>query len=94
MCYEHFRRCVVTPFWFGEPSDWVWVTPDGFTQGFALIREQVGLVNLLWLALDMTEPPVIYDARPVWEPLFGVDKKILERASFLTLEEFKMEKIC
>ena len=44
--------------WMERPDDWVWSTPDGQPQGFGLFwRQNVGLANLLWLALDMLRPP-------------------------------------
>lgn len=44
--------------WMDQPDDWVWTTPALDPQGFGLFwRDNVGLANLLWLALDMERPP-------------------------------------
>lgn len=44
--------------WMSYPDNWVWTTPARQPQGFGLHwRDNVGLANLLWLALDMERPP-------------------------------------
>ncbi len=51
-------------FWMDRPGDWVWSTAAGQPQGFGLVcRDEVGLANLLWLAMDMSRPPQTYDLR-------------------------------
>ncbi len=44
--------------WMKAPGDWVWTSTDGQPQGFGLFwRQNTGLANLLWLALDMDQAP-------------------------------------
>lgn len=50
--------------WMDRPGDWVWESIGGQLQGFGLSwRDNVGLANLLWLAMDMEAPPKIYHMR-------------------------------
>ena len=55
-----FLQCAKghTAAWMPDPDDWVWTTPAHQPQGFGLNwRDNVGMANLLWLALDMERPP-------------------------------------
>ncbi len=51
------------PCWCPDPDNWVWTRPDGAGQGLFPWREDTGLINLVWLMLDMDKPPETYDLR-------------------------------
>lgn len=57
------------PLWMDQPERWVWRRPDGAPQGPALVAQRApGLANLLWLSMDMAQPPRDYDG--IRNPLF------------------------
>lgn len=57
------------PLWMDQPERWLWRRPDGAPQGPALITQRSpGMANLMWLSLDMAQPPRDYDA--IRNPLF------------------------
>lgn len=50
--------------WMVNPGQWIWATAAGQAQGPGMVAdEDPGLANLIWLALDMEEPPRRYDLR-------------------------------
>lgn len=85
--------------WMDQPGEWAWPTPNGW-HGPALHWRagQVGLANLLWLALDLAAPPVAYVARdnPLYTriivyagKLLVNDTPLIDHAECLTLEQFR-----
>jgi hypothetical protein len=58
-------RHLADPFWMPRPRSWVWARPgDGQPQGFGLLAAaSPGLCNLLWLSMEMDQPPQTYDAQ-------------------------------
>jgi hypothetical protein len=99
------------PFWMGAPSAWVWRGPNG-PQGLGMLPRPrdlrqahvdespyrcFGLINLLWLSMDMPRPPTHYDARQnslycmllISAGAMLVDgMPLIEQASALTLHQF------
>lgn len=93
------RMKLHTGTWMEHPDIWQWTTPDGRPQGFGYgWRNSVGLSNLLWLSLDMSQPPDrAYDMRhhnlcvmviqaSGTTDLAGLSLR--EQAESLTLEQF------
>lgn len=85
--------------WVDQPEEWVWPGPIG-NQGPGLHwgMGQIGIANLLWLALDMDRPPARYSARdnPLYTYLIvhaaslKLDGLPLDdQAASLTLEQFR-----
>jgi hypothetical protein len=55
---------LASPQWMPNPGAWLWTRPDGNPQGFGMLAyTSPGMANLLWLAMDMDEPPSRYDTR-------------------------------
>ena len=88
--------------WMERPQEWIWLTPDlKSRQGFGMNWRDTNVgANLLWLALDMSTPPQIYDIRSnqlymmlvihgPYMRLNGVD--LFDQAASLTLEQFRNE---
>ncbi len=84
---------VLEPAWMGNPDSWIWRRPDGAMQGFGLNwRENVGLANLQWLAMDIDHAPADYDAHSnalyMWCLFQG--RTLQEAAELLTLHDFAL----
>jgi hypothetical protein len=51
------------PMWMDRPRSWIWKRPDGMSQGFGPDwQNNPGRANLLWLSMDLSQPPLQYDA--------------------------------
>lgn len=85
----------INPNWFPCPDSWVWRRPDGRQQGFGLAwRDDPGMANLQWLALDMQAAPrELFDVRMrplyLWLSLHG--QQLTVSASLLTLGQWVRE---
>lgn len=85
--------------WMEQPEGWAWPTPNGRQgPGRHFVAGQVGLANLLWLALDLPAPPASYNGRdnPLYvmlllhSPVMTVnDMLLIDHAGCLTLEQFR-----
>jgi hypothetical protein len=92
-------RHALAPNWMPHPDNWMWVRPDGVMQGFGNSwRDHVGLANLFWLALDMDQPPKLFDARQhqlymlllmYGSPTAGTLAQLVELAEFNPLPVFR-----
>lgn len=86
------------PNWMPAPETWEWRRPDGSRQGFGPYwRQDPGMANLLWLAMDLHRPPAEYDAsqNTLYTLLFthGATatlwgQPLLDMAGVLPLKEF------
>ena len=83
-------RRVLHPNWMPNPESWAWEGPHG-RQGLGPTwREHVGQHNLQWLALGMTDPPRLYNARenPLFMWVLMQGGRLAEQAELLTLQQF------
>ena len=96
-----FLATVRSPLWMPNPQAWRWQTPEGHFQGICpvdITNARPGLVNLMWLALDLAKPPAVpFDARDLslfkWVVWRACDERLgphtLESlAEMHTLEQF------
>lgn len=106
---DHLRQWnAFSASWVDRPQDWEWRGPGGERQGFGLGQPldgdghhgyDIGRANLLWLSMELTAPPKIYDARHnglfVMLVLHGAYMRLdglplFDQAESLTLTQFRL----